>query len=74
MKHHKYVISWLSGDTNLREIFKELNHSASTHFEVMNELIKVFNKEHRAHFIIDIDKWIKKLSKQSSLIADEIDN
>lgn len=56
MKHHKYVISWLSGDTNLREIFKELNHSASTHFEVMNELIKVFNKEHRAHFIIDIDK------------------
>ena len=68
------VISWLPNDKDLREIFKDLNDSAAAHFEVVNEEIEAFNKEHREHFIIEVDKKINELSQQSSQITGEIEN
>lgn len=66
------VISWLPSDKDLREIFKDLNDAAASHFEVVNEEIKIINSELVNEALENIEDKIKDLHTQHTNLTSEL--
>ena len=66
------VISWLPSDKDLREIFKDLNAAAASHFEVVNEEIKIINSELVNEALENIEDKIKDLHTQHTNLTSEL--
>ena len=66
------VISWLPSDKDLREIFKDLNDAAASHFEVVNEEITIINSELVNEALENIEDKIKDLHTQHTNLTSEL--
>ena len=61
------VVSWLPSDKDLREVFKDLNDSASAKFKIVNEEINIVNQKYHDKFKAEYEQ----LSEQSTALTGE---